>query len=373
MKEINKVNTAHIINSVALSAIGVYFAAYLITLGYPLSRVILFYVISHAWGLIFGLFIIVPLIKKWGTINTFKLYYPLQIIYLLLLNLLQFRSFPPEIIALFYGAAIFAYWIPINVLFITHSENRKMSENLSRFFAFPKLFGIAGPLIAAFLIPVIGFWPFFAVAVFGMVLSYIPLTGINDKDIRVSLDLSKAWQRLKRQKLLFVFEGLDNIIEEAEWFWSIYVFLLIGSLSAPGIVGSLQKVGGVAFTLLVGKYAKTHAKKMIPIAAIALMSLYALRLFINTPASAYIVAAVASFVMTLFLVSYFSTIYKTIKGDEEVEFVILREIPTVLGRMVVFGTIFLTLTNLRLFFIMPFIFTGLLLTLYFWKKKLLAG
>jgi len=84
MRAINRVNLSHVINSVALSSIGVYVAAYLLTLGYPLSRVILYYVINHAWGLLFGLFVIVPLIQKWGTINTIKLYFPLQIISLLL-------------------------------------------------------------------------------------------------------------------------------------------------------------------------------------------------------------------------------------------------------------------------------------------------
>jgi len=248
-----------------------------------------------------------------------------------------------------------------------------MSENLSRFFALPQLFGIVGPLIAALLIPIIGFWPFFAVAVIGMILSYLPLAGVDDKEISVKLNFSRAWERLKRQKLLFVFEGLDNILEESEWFWGIYVYLLIGSLSTPGIISSLQQLGGVVFTLLVGKFAKRNAKRMIPLAAMTLILLYLLRLFITGAIPAYIVATVASFVMTLFLVSYFTTIFKTIKGDDEVEFVILREIPTVLGRMVVFGTIYLVISNLRLFFIMPLVFAGLLLGLYYWKNKQLAA
>lgn len=373
MKDIHRVNTAHVINSVALSAIGIYVAAFLLTQGYPLSRVIGFYVINHLWGLAFGLFVVVPLIQKWGVINTFKLYYPFQIFSLLLLNFLPLGLYPPEVIALFSGAATFAYWMPINILFITRSESKSMSESLSHFFALPQFFGIAGPLLAAWLIPVIGFWPFFAIAIVGMVLSFLPLAGINDKNILVDINLGAAWNRLKSQKLLFVLEGLDNIIEESEWFWSIYVFLLIGSLSTPGIVGSLQKVGGVIFTLLIGKFANRNAKKMIPLAAFILILLYVARLFISQPLSAYLVALAASFVMTLFLVSYFTTIFKTVKGEGEVEFVILREIPTVLGRMVVFGTILLVINNLRLFFIMPLIFTGLLLILYWRKNKLLAG
>jgi len=112
---------------------------------------------------------------------------------------------------------------------------------------------------------------------------------------------------------------------------------------------------------------------MIPLAAGAMVLIYVLRIFVSGALAAYLITSVASFFMILFLVSYFTTIFKTVKGEGEVEFVILREIPTVLGRMVVFGTIFLVISNLRLFFIMPIVFASLLLGLYYWKNKQLAA
>src|SRR3989304_7915402 len=105
MKEINRVNLAHTINSVALSAIGIYTAAYLLTLGYPLPKVILFYVLTHALGLFVGLFLITPLIHKWGPIRTFRFYYPLKIISLLLLIFLQYRPISLVLLAFFEGAS----------------------------------------------------------------------------------------------------------------------------------------------------------------------------------------------------------------------------------------------------------------------------
>ena len=87
------------------------------------------------------------------------------------------------------------------------------------------------------------------------------------------------------------------------------------------------------------------------------------------PLHAYFITVVLSFIFTLFIVSYFSTIYKTIKGEGEEEFIILREIPTVLGRLVVFAAIYLTISHLQYFFITPMIFTVILLLFYIWKKK----
>jgi hypothetical protein len=373
MQPIQKVNISHTINRVALSFINVYVPAFLLTLGFSLSEVIFYFAVSHVTGLLVTLFLYVPLMKKIGIITLFKLNYPLQILYLFLLFFLQEQSIPLWIIALLYGAANYAYWIPLNLLFIRHSAQEEMGSNFAKFFALPGIFSIIGPLIGAVLIPFIGFWPVFVISAIGLVLSFLPLASVAGEGITVSLHFSKAWKRISRNKFLFVLEGFDNVIEESEWFWGIYVFLIIGSLSTPGIIGSLEAIGGALFTLLVGKYANRHGKKFIPIATILLMGVSVSRLLIADPLPAYIITVAASFIMTLFLVSYFSTIYKTVKDDDEEEFIILREIPTVLGRMVVFGGILLTATNPRLFFLVPLVFTVLLLLIYNWKRKNLVG
>lgn len=371
MTNIRRVYISHTINIVACSIIGVYIPAYLLSLSFPLSRVIFFFVISHGIGLVFGLFLFVPLVQKWGLLNTFKLYYPLQVLSLLLLSIIKLYHFPPEIIAVTTGLANFAYWLPLNIFFIKHSKATDMGSNLSKFFALPSIFSIAGPLLGSLFIPVVGFWPVFAVTVIGIIASFVPLSHIDESSITVTFNFTSAWERLKRHKIVFLFEFFDNIIEESEWFWSIYVFLIIGSLTTPGIVGSLQSIGGSLFTLLIGKFANHHGKKLIPIFALSLFIATVVRIFIHQPVSAYALTLIASFMLNAFLVSYFSTIYKTVKNDNEEEFMVLREIPTVLGRMVVFGTIYLTLSHLQLFFILPAGITLLLILLYVLKEKCL--
>lgn len=373
MNKVRRVYLAHTINIVACSLIAVYVPAYLLTLGYPLSRVILYYIITHGVGLAFGLFLFVPLVQRWGLLNTFKLYYPLQIILLLSLSLLKTHLIQPEIVAIFNGLASFAYWIPMNIFFIKHSDYQEMGSNLSKFFALPKLFGIIGPLIGAFLIPFIGFWPVFIITAIGVITSFFPLAQLGDKEITISLNFSKAIKRIARNKTIFIFEFFDNIIEESEWFWSIYVFIIIGSLVTPGIVGSLQAIGGSLFTLLLGKYANKHNKKLIPVVALLILLITFIRIFIKQPISAYFITVSASFLLSLFLVVYFSTIYKTVKNDNEEEFMVLREIPTVLGRMVVFAAIYLALPFLRFFFILPILIIILLLLLYAFKRKSLVN
>ncbi len=372
MVNVKKVYAAHTINKIASSIISVYIPAYLLSLGFPLSRVILFFIINHAIGLLFGLFLFVPLVQRWGLLNTFKLYYPLQILSFILLALVKTYHFPPELIALVNGLALFAYWIPMNIFLVKYADHKQMGSAVSKFFALPNLFGIIGPLLGALLIPIFGFWPVFVLTVVGLLVSFVPLLSLQGSEVTVSLNFKKAWSRFVRNKTLFLFEFLDNMIEESDWFWGVYVFVIIGSLSTPGIVGSLEAIGGSVFTLLVGKYANQHSRKLIPVAAFFLLVVTLFKIFTTNPFGAYALSLAGSFVLNFFLVTYFSTIYKTIKNDSEEEFLILREIPTVLGRMVVFTTVYLTLSHLQYFFILPLIIAVLLLVLYLFKRKLLV-
>lgn len=368
-RDIHRVQLSHALRSVALSFVGVYVPIFLLTHGFSLVETILFFVVLHVVGLVFGL-VVCPFLMSWyGLTWTLRLSYPLQILFFVLLNLLPTNPIFWILVAGIGGIATFVYWMPLNILLVKHADEKKMGSDLGAFFALPKVFGIAGPLVGAVSIPFLGFWPMFVVAGIGLVISYLPLVRIGENGTIVKFRFSQAIAKLRKRKLLFFLEGFDNIIEESEWFWGIFVFLLIGSLAAPGIVGGLEALGGALFAILVGKLADKSAMKLIPIASLGLVAIWFARLFIETPLPAYLISVVSSFAMTLFLVSYFSVIYRNIKNDDEEAFLILREIPTVLGRMVVFGSILLVASNPRYFFILPIIVALFLLVLFFVKRR----
>ena len=354
-RDIYRVNVSHTLNSVATSIIGVYVPIFLLVHGFSLSQTIVFFMTLHCAGALFAVTIIPSLIRKWGLISTFKLYYPLEIICMVMLNILPFYPGLFWIVAIIGGLATFSYWVPLNILLVKNTEKDVMGSDVANFFALPKVFGIAGPLIGAALVPFVGFWPVFGITIIGLLISYVPLRGITNQGVSNTFDLkiSNVWSKLKERKSLFVLEMFDNIIEESEWFWGILVYLIIGTLQAPGIAGSLSAIGGALFTVFVGKYANKNPRKLIPIAIFSLIIVWGVRVFIDNALHAYIITVFASFISTLFLVSYFSMIYKEIRYKEEEEFLILREIPTVMGRMIVFSTVLVTINYPKLFFALP--------------------
>ncbi len=363
-RQIYRVFISHTIRGIALSFVSVYVPIYFFTEGHSLTEVIGYFVILHLSGLFLSLTFIPLFIQHFGLIRVFKFNYPLEMLYFLLLFLLPSFAIPIQIIAVVGGAASFFYWIPLNILLIKNADFDKMGSDLARFFALPKFFSIVGPLCGAALVYAVGFWPTFLIAMVGVAVSYLPLAGISVSEASVFFDFRQTWQKIKRRKLLFFLEGLDNIIEESEWYWGIYIFLIIGSLAVPGIVGSLATIGAVIFTLLIGKQVDRSDHRLVLWSAFGLILLSIARIFVADQWSAYLISLVASFTMTAFLVSYSSVIYKAVKGDDEEGFVIVREIPTVLARLVVFGGILLSLAHPQYYFFLPIVATLILVVTF---------
>ncbi len=367
-----RIQTAHVLRSVSLSLVSVYVPAFLLTHGFSLEDVLLFFVLYHGIGLSAVFLAIVPLMRKCGIVKTIRGYFPLQMIFLGILFLAGDRQEWFWIAACIGGIANMTYYVPLNILFMRHTDSGSIAKDFSFFFALPAIFGIAGPILGAFLVVNVGFWSVFSLAFLGLAMSLLPLGSIQD-DEKISLDISSAFSHLRRRKLLFFLEGFDNVVEESEWFWGILVYLFIGSLATPGIVGALESLGGALFTILVGRYVNKErgTLSVLFLGVVGLASVWVARFFVHSSLSAYGVTVASSFIMTLFLVSYFSMIYRKVKGDQDAEFVVMREIPTVVGRMVVFGIAWLTVSHVERFYFLPIgAMLILVLTVFFGRKYL---
>ncbi len=375
-KELNRVLVAHIMRSIALSMVSVYIPVLLLEGGQSLSSVILFYGLAHLSGLFAVFLVIVPLIQRIGAVKVFKLYYPFEIGFFALLNIFIMTGDVRLIwcAAVITGIGNFAYWIPHNILFLRNTKKNTIGSDLATFFALPKFFNIIGPLIAAIVVLSVGFGPMFVIATCGLLLSYAPLRKIRNDIVAVEINFTTIVPKIWKRKKIFAMEMLDNIVEESEWFWGIFAFLMIGTLEAPGYIGAAGAVGSALFARFIGKKIdKTHASSYVAVASIGLIALWTVRFFVESPVIAYVITASASFMMAMFLVSYFALILKDVKGEGEEEFMILREIPTVLGRFVVFGAIlfFANHDNVQRFvFFVPIIaILGLLVFLRLEKLK----
>jgi hypothetical protein len=88
---------------------------------------------------------------------------------------------------------------------------------------------------------------------------------------------------------------------------------------------------------------------------------------VAAPASEWLyltLSFIAAFASTAFLAAYFAGIYRKVKstGEKNTEFMIVREIPTIVARLTVFGVLLLV-TSGREFYILPIVALFVLLGL----------
>ena len=365
-REIYRIHVAHTVRSLALSFVSIYIPVYLLTQGYSIAGVIAFFAVFHGLGLLYTFGVVVPLMQRIGLVRIFKWYFPLELSYYLSLYLMGSYAIPWWIVACLGGMATFTYWVPLNILLLKHADFDKMGSDLATFFALPKFFGIIAPLISAVLVWAFGFWTVFVIAFVGIMIAYVPIAPITKSTVTVRLHWRSAWRKLRHRKRLFFLESLDNIVEESDWYWDICVYMMIGSLAVPGIVGSLSALGGALFFVFLGKRTdRGNIRHLIVLAALCVAAVSLGRIFVSGHILAYMLTVAGAFAMTFLLVPYFSYIYKSVKDADEEEFIILREIPTVLGRMVVFGVIIVTLQSPQYFFIFPALVAIMLGSIFF--------
>ncbi len=369
-RKIHNIYISHTLRSVFLSFVSVYVPIFLLSKNFTLSKLAIFYIIFDLSGLLFVFFVLIPAINKFSLLKVLKWHYPLQILFYILLFAMVPYSIPFYLVAMVGGFATFVYWIPLNILLVKYSKKENMGSDLAWFFSLPKFFNIISPLISAFLITFFNFYIIFIIASLGLIISYLPLIGVDLKNLKINIKFKNIFLKIKERKRLLFLEVFDNILDKSERFWAIFVYLMIGTIAAPGIVGSLESLGGALFTLFVGKYANKHSYKLIILSSLSLSLIWFLRMFIKTPFWAYSISIFASFAITMFVVSYVTFIYKKIKNKKEEEFLILREIPTVLGRLILFGVILIFVNNLQMVFFLPIItLIILIITLRVFQKS----
>ena len=103
------------------------------------------------------------------------------------------------------GFATFVYWVPLNILLVKHADKKNMGSNLAWFFAMPKIFSIVAPLLSAVFIYLFDFWVIFLIAIFGMFLSFLPLTNIYEEKVKINIKPKNIFQKIKKRKSLLFF------------------------------------------------------------------------------------------------------------------------------------------------------------------------
>ncbi|MBP7006734.1 MAG: MFS transporter [Candidatus Pacebacteria bacterium] len=368
----NKVLQMMSLNSFAMAFVSIFVPIYLIELGYSFQMIMVWMIIHHGTLLIFA-FIAVYSSNKIGLVHSLHVRFVLLLLSFLLLTF-GLEDMPSlfYIIPILSGAESAFYWIPLNILFIRNTEKESMGKSMSKFIVIPKALSMLSPIIGAFIALQFGFVWLFVFAMILLLFTFVPVLPLKSEKTNFIFSWQKVKEIYRNNKKFFIPEVIDNLAEDAMALWSIFIFLELASTLQVGIIGTITGVASLFFTLTIGKLTDHWDKhKLIRIGAV-LVSLiwfmnFAIGEFFPSKWLFYIATIFATLSLKVFLVPYSSLMYNQARKDDA-QFIVLREIPTVLGRLVLFSIAIIFHKNLPILFLL----IGLIFT-YFWflnTKKL---
>ncbi len=368
----NKVLQMMSLNSFAMAFVGVFIPIYLLKLGYSFQMIMIWMMIHHS-ALLATAFLTVRVSNKIGLVHCLHIRFALLLLHFSLL-LFGLKDVPSLfwVIPILIGMESAFYWMPLNILFVRNTKEENMGNSMSKFFVVPKALSMLSPVIGALIIMKFGFTSLFAFAMFLLFFTFLPILSLSSEKTNFVFSWTKFKEIYEKNKRFIVPEMVDNLAEDAMALWSIFIYLELASTLQVGIVGTITSIASLFFTLTIGKLTDNWNKhRLIKIGAM----LVSLVWFINFTIGElfpnqylfYIATIFATLSLKVFLVPYSSLMYNQARKDDA-QFLILREIPTVFGRLILFGIAILLHNQLPLIFLS----VGLLF-IYFWfldTKKL---
>lgn len=338
-KRINAVYTMHAITGLASSLIGIFIPAYLISLGYTPADVFLYFLINAISIFIF-FFGAALLAGRTGVRIMVILSFPFTLAYIALLYMLSSTSFSLPFIATIQGAGAGLYWFALHSFFATHAKKETLGASVGKLFGFPQIAGLFGPLIGGIVAFRFGFPALFALGGFFFLISIIPLLWIPELSTKSTLNFSTFMGLFRQFRRYTLVEFFENIREELEGIvWPLFIFLAFRNALSVGFVGTLAAIGSIIFTLAIGRYTdKANPKIFMRTGAVLMAGIWLTRFFWpQIPLLLYTSTIAAGLLGCLITVPLTSYVYGSAKQTNIPEFMVYREIPVTLARIIIYS------------------------------------
>lgn len=339
------------IDALAFSISGIFIPIFLIENGNSFRDVMVFF-IMHNIILVTASFGAGFLAGRRDLKFVLSLRYPFLFGYLLMMIYWKEIDVNYFWLALLSGLQSAFFWTSLNLLFAKHADVNKMGAEYSRLTAFSQIAGLAGPMIGGIITMAFGFkalfWGTFVISLF----SYVPLALAKDLRLDFQFKPKNGFNYFRRHPRLIISEIMDNIGGEMEGIiWPIFVYLTVKEFVTVGAVGTIAAIGTILFTLIIGKLSDRHdPRKFIRIAVPLLILNWGLRYFIHSHFFIFASTMLSSILLTLLIIPYTRLTFNTAKRDANDDFYIVKEVPTLVGRLIIFSLAILFADHISLLF-----------------------
>jgi hypothetical protein len=370
MFDFHKIIAMNTLSGIGTGLIGLFIPIYLLEHGHSVSTVVVWLMVHHI-TLLAGAFLAAYLSSIIGLVQCW--YVRIGAVILLFTGLFLIPEHPGIlfVVALISGIEGAFFWIPYNILTIRKTEEKTMGSALALASNVASAFGIIVPGIAALIIVTYGYNSLFILAFIFILASIIPVLPLRHEKTKFYFNLPHIKSVIKENRHFIVPEILDNLGQDAQVMWTLFLFVTSFTILDIGALGVISGIVGMVVTYITGKWIDTSNKKrVVRFGAVATTITWALSyvvaMYMPSPIALYIVTTLRGFALGIFASAYGVIMFNRARASDE-QFILLREIPTIAGRVVVFSLalFFLSIDRFELSFLMVAI-----ISLYFWFNDL---
>jgi len=339
-----------------MGLVSIFVPIYLLHLNFPLSTVVL-YLMTHHISLLAGAFLSIFISNKIGLVRCWYIRVALTILLFTGLHFLPANHSIIFMLGIISGIESAFFWIPYNILTVRKTDEVTMGSSLAFMFNIGSAVGLVIPLIAALIIVSYGYSALFAVALFFILISLIPVLPLRKEKTHFQFSFKSIVDVARRNKHFILPEILDNLGQDAGVLWTLFIYTAGLTVLDLGYLGVITGIIGMIVTYITGFLIdKWYKQKVIRFGAIfttfTWIASYLIAIYLPTPAMLYIVTTLRGFAIGIFSMSYGAVMFNRARNDDA-QFIVLREIPTIFGRVMVFtiSLIFISMGHFELTFI----------------------
>ena len=356
----------HMLSGVGMGLVGIFIPIYLLELTYSFSAVVS-WLLMHHLSLLCGAFLVIYISNAIGLVRCW--YIRVVLVALLFSGLSLLPSYPALLYALAFISGMEAafFWIPFNILTVRKTEASTMGSSLAFMSNMGSAVGIAIPGIAALIIVHYGYLLLFIIAFLFILVSIIPVLPLKGETTHFQFSTPVVSQIIRVNRKFILPEILDNLGQDAQVIWTLFIFITALTVLDIGILGVLIGIIGMVITHSTGTLIdRWNRKTVMRFGAVGTTILwvisYVIAVYSPTPIMLYITTALRGFVLGIFAAAYGTTMFNRARSADA-QFLVLREVPTIFGRVVLFGITLalLSVGQLELVFLVVAV-----LSLYFW-------
>src|SRR3989339_21595 len=233
------------------------------------------------------------------------------------------------------------FWIPYHVDFALFTKKGNRGRQVGFLLATLTLLGVAGPMIAGYVITNYGISILFTISIIVFLLSIVPFSFIPRTNEKFSWDYARSWREVFEKKNRAVVLG--NIALGAEEtigviVWPIFIFLLLdGDYFKVGALSSFIAGATVLMQLSLGHYLDRigNKKHVLRIGSILYALGWIVKIFVVTAFQVFIAGIYHKFAK-IFTDTSFDAIFYELAADQGHyidEFTVLGEVAVQIGRV----------------------------------------